>query len=620
MRLNLQSIPAVLSTLLLLLTFSSCDVANLGADIEDAVNLVISVPPVETVATLQVLDANTGEAVQQPVQVEFVGPASVHVVDQFLFEPLPKTRTESGVVTFAFPDGLPYGGTPYALKAQVKADGYFDAAAAIRIAGPGRYTFQAKLVKALAPPAGIVVATQPSGTADASGTTQQTVTVQTPTDATTGTSAAVTVAAGTQVTAASGQPAQGNLSTTVVYNSGQTPEARAVAVSATADIPIAQADGSAVTGSLVTHSMFQVQLTDGSGQVMTRLSQPLEVAVPLPETNLLTGAPYVEGEVLTAYAKDSATGTWRELPPATVGGKRLASAVRVERRAGTLSAVTMLDQLDANQTQVAIGNAFHTKEVRFKVGTDLGEEAMAALGALPPLSLRIGIDRARGTTSDKSTWASHQSATHYEIEIIGGEVFIAVWDGAIDVTVELPGLDSPVEASVDYLYASVDPFLTAIVSTPEIDVARIDIPATSLFADGEVELTVSADDLTSTASASQALGRVDLELDCHAIDPTKGVIRPSTQFQYARQKEGTSGAGGALGPGAFVSPGQTGNLNSGKAELMLELGTIYQVSVNYKGDTYRDTFTTPATADADGSFDVEVNLTDEQIRSVCNKF
>jgi len=44
------------------------------------------------------------------------------------------------------------------------------------------------------------------------------------------------------------------------------------------------------------------------------------------------------------------------------------------------------------------------------------------------------------------------------------------------------------------------------------------------------------------------------------------------------------------------------------------------VSVNYKGDTYREKFTTPATVDDDGTFDVDVNLTDEQIRSVCNEF
>lgn len=35
----------------------------------------------------------------------------------------------------------------------------------------------------------------------------------------------------------------------------------------------------------------------------------------------------------------------------------------------------------------------------------------------------------------------HMFATHYEIEIIQGEMFLAVWDGAIDVTVDV-GLQS----------------------------------------------------------------------------------------------------------------------------------------------------------------------------------
>jgi hypothetical protein len=48
--------------------------------------------------------------------------------------------------------------------------------------------------------------------------------------------------------------------------------------------------------------------------------------------------------------------------------------------------------------------------------------------------------------------------THYEIELIGGELFIAVWDGAIDVSVEVGAGDQSVSLgdSEDYSYASVD--------------------------------------------------------------------------------------------------------------------------------------------------------------------
>lgn len=48
--------------------------------------------------------------------------------------------------------------------------------------------------------------------------------------------------------------------------------------------------------------------------------------------------------------------------------------------------------------------------------------------------------------------------THYEIEIVGGLLFIAVWDGAIDVSVEVGGQEQSVSLGEDedYAYASVD--------------------------------------------------------------------------------------------------------------------------------------------------------------------
>ena len=48
--------------------------------------------------------------------------------------------------------------------------------------------------------------------------------------------------------------------------------------------------------------------------------------------------------------------------------------------------------------------------------------------------------------------------THYEIEIVGGLLFIAVWDGAIDVSIEVGGQEQSVSLGddEDYSYASVD--------------------------------------------------------------------------------------------------------------------------------------------------------------------
>ena len=69
--------------------------------------------------------------------------------------------------------------------------------------------------------------------------------------------------------------------------------------------------------------------------------------------------------------------------------------------------------------------------------------------------------RARAEAKSKSkSLSSAESAlgTHYEIEIISGEVFIAVWDGAVDVQVATSALSHEVTLgeSEDFSYARID--------------------------------------------------------------------------------------------------------------------------------------------------------------------
>lgn len=61
--------------------------------------------------------------------------------------------------------------------------------------------------------------------------------------------------------------------------------------------------------------------------------------------------------------------------------------------------------------------------------------------------------------------------THYEIEIIQGEVFIAIWDGAVDVNVEVSGNEQEVSLGEgeDYAYAKIDETgeVTELLAPPE---------------------------------------------------------------------------------------------------------------------------------------------------------
>ncbi|WP_157964805.1 FecR family protein [Algibacillus agarilyticus] len=61
--------------------------------------------------------------------------------------------------------------------------------------------------------------------------------------------------------------------------------------------------------------------------------------------------------------------------------------------------------------------------------------------------------------------------THYEIEIINGELFIAVWDGAIDISVEVGGSEQQVSLgdNEDFAYAKIDESgeVTELLEPPE---------------------------------------------------------------------------------------------------------------------------------------------------------
>ncbi|GAB5519763.1 MAG: hypothetical protein RhofKO_20140 [Rhodothermales bacterium] len=510
-------------------------------------------PPVETVGTIQVLDAQTGEALDQRVTIRFAGDDAAQVVDQFLFEPITQTSTETGIATFAFPDGLTYSESdPYTFVARVSAEGYLNSRVNIAIADKGRYVFEANLVKKVAPPAGVVVSDQPAGATDNSGTTQTDVTVTTNTDATTGAAATVQIPSGTQVTSASGQPLQGDITTTVVYNTVQTQEAAAAANSTTSDVTVNSSDGSSTQGAFVPVATVQISITDQNGTPATTLSQPLTVQVPVEDRaiNPLTGRPFAVGDAVPVYAFDDVANTWNEVTNGRVAGKG-GPAGRVVR---TAVAVVVEWEITQADTEYAVGKGSETTDLTLAI-TGKGDE-------------EVRVEASARQFSKTGNTAADQ--------------------------IVLQGVPTSLIADVN----ADNPFTVKVFFEKE-QVGVSETP--TLVANGTVEVAV--------AIPQTAMGRVDLDLDCSAIDPNKGAVRPSTQFQYARQKD----------DGTFVSPASTGDLENGVAEVQMRLGATYRASVTYKDDTYSETFTTPTTA-TDSRFNVEVNLTDEQIRSVCNEF
>ncbi|GAB5519852.1 MAG: hypothetical protein RhofKO_21030 [Rhodothermales bacterium] len=543
------------SALALLILLAGCDVSTLSDDIEDALKVSIVIPPIETSGTLQILDAQTGESINQRVSVEFAGPNGDLVVDQFLFEPIPVTTTESGVVTFALPDGLTYSATdPYRITARIISDGYLLAQLNFAIPAKGEYEVEANLVRISNPPAGVAVVSQPSGTTDNSGTTQTATTVSA-TDNTTGSTATVSMPSGTQVTSSTGQPLTGGLTTQIVYNTTQTQQAAAVASSNTTNTTVTNADGSTQQGSFTPLGTVQVNITDASGNAAATLSQALTVGLPLPDAaiNPATGQPFTPGDEVPIFVLNEALNTWSEFTSASVAGKGGDEAVM-----GTVVSTAAGETIVWEITNPAL---------TYLAG---------AFGGSTSLTLNLT------GKSDENVRIS-ASAVGYSVSRRTTASTIVV-EGVPNVLVGQVSSATPLTVEVTFEGESVG-----------------SQSFTSLSADATLDVAVSIPETITAA--------VNISLNCGAVIDGKGVITPSTPFQYARKK----------GENSFVSPGSTGQLIEGKASIQVLRSSTYRASVTYEGETYSDTFETPATA-PDGTFTVPVNLSDDQIRDVCNEF
>ncbi|MEM1094893.1 MAG: hypothetical protein AAGJ10_09845 [Bacteroidota bacterium] len=543
------------SAFALLLLLAGCDVSTLSDDIEDALQVSIVIPPIETSGTLQILDAQTGESITQRVAVEFTGPNGDLVVDQFLFEPIPLITTETGVVTFALPDGLTYSASdPYRITARILSDGYLLAQLSFAIPEKGQYEVEANLVQITNPPAGVAVVSQPSGTTDNSGTTQVATTVSA-TENTTGSTATVSIPSGTQVTGASGQPLTGGITTQVVYNTAQTQQAAAVASTNTVNTTVTSSDGSTQQGSFTTLGTVQINITDASGTAAAALSQALTVGLPLPDAavNPATGQPYAVGDVVPIFVLQEASNTWAEFTSASVAGKSGGEPVMGTVVSSATGETVVWEITNPALTYLA-GQFGGSTSLTLNLTGKADENVRVTIAA-------AGYSESRRTTANTIT-----------VEGVPNILLNQVTGASpLDVTVAFEG-EQVGSAS-----------FTSLSANQRLDVA-VSIPET----------------ITAT---------VNISLDCSAVDPDKGTITPSTPFQYARQKD----------DGSFVSPASTGQLEEGQASIKVQRSSTYRASVTYEGETYSDTFDTPASAPA-GTFQVPVNLSDDQIRDVCNEF
>lgn len=135
------------------------------------------------------------------------------------------------------------------------------------------------------------------------------------------------------------------------------------------------------------------------------------------------------------------------------------------------NSLVQLRMADGAIIALAQNSTLQIKQYDFNADENSGTIKMALLGgSFRAVSGTLKID---GNNYQLKTPNGVMSVrgTHYEIEIIGGELFIAVWDGAIDVSVEVGGAEQSISfgEGEDYSYASVDEAgtVTPMLQPPE---------------------------------------------------------------------------------------------------------------------------------------------------------
>jgi len=321
MRKKYTTIIGSLLVLLLGMTFYlSCDFQKL-TDLADEFDVIIELEPINTRVLVNLIDVSQDDFVNKPVALTFKGDYAATVVDVYN-DPISGKTVENGIFSFGI-DNLvvPTQEEPVALRIVAKAEGYNVNSKTIEISSTGTHAITILMTPKSQVATGGVTGQSTDGQAQ-NGTVTTAVTAQTSTNQNDQTSASVSVPAGTQATTSTGQPAQGQLTTTVQYysSSDSTVDTGAMAGGGSG--------GGIVVGGVTTDDVMttmgwtEVTITDGNGNEITEFSTPIEISIELPPNTLnpSTGAMIQNGDVISAYSFDEEEGNWVYEGPATVSG------------------------------------------------------------------------------------------------------------------------------------------------------------------------------------------------------------------------------------------------------------------------------------------------------------
>lgn len=302
----------LLSTLAaaLLVVVTACDF-NAASDAIDNLELVVEIPPLETVVNVQAIDAATKKPVSSEVQVTFEGADASTVIDVYS-DPISSLNFRDGFASFGIDStAAPTADDPIELKLRVKADGYVSTSDPLLVTREGSITRTIQLApeNPNQSASGTAGKRQTSNVND-DGSTNSEVTLETePTsNEASAAQASATIPASTQLQTAGGDPLQGQVTTDLsVYDNSS--DAQELLPSEA----LVSEDGNRrlVEGAL------RFQVTDGNGRVARQFnssgSDETTLSADLPEVTTQNGSPVLvlvdpeTGETMTIQPNGSSS-------------------------------------------------------------------------------------------------------------------------------------------------------------------------------------------------------------------------------------------------------------------------------------------------------------------------
>ncbi len=296
--------------------YTSCNITNPI----DNIALVFNTLSINTTASVNFVDAATGESIASAVNVSFTGPGANQIVTT-LDEPITSASTQSGALEFGVSSNVtPSSQSPVKVTLVAGSSGYQTTSYPMTITSAGSHPVTIAMVKTSAPPQGTSTAPPTPIQTGSGGQTSTTTTVQTTAEATTGGSAEITVPSGTTIKDANGNPLSGSLTVNVTYFSNN--QSANGALPTGLSVTATNQDGSTGSGFAQAAGFATFTISNQNGQLAKSFSTPVTLSFTVPGStiNPSTNAQIKNGDSVPVYSFDETSQTWKFETNGTAAG------------------------------------------------------------------------------------------------------------------------------------------------------------------------------------------------------------------------------------------------------------------------------------------------------------